>query len=169
MTAVSSSLTRGTSTTLRRSSEVRDTDSRPSEAWNHHTTVTAVCLYCVLCERDTAECVMLCFFGDNHNISARWTSNKAVNGVCARAHACLCIHACVYSCVCLIARLACGGRGRWRVDLLEKLLFKQKPWDASLGEPSIISSHTGSVRFSDFEVYISWERPARHCTENIWV
>lgn len=56
----------------------------------------AACLYCVLCWRDTAECVMLCFFGDSHNISARRTSiGAAVNGVCACARALVCIQACV--------------------------------------------------------------------------
>lgn len=27
--------------------------------------------------RDSAECVMLCFFGDSHNIAAHCTSNRA--------------------------------------------------------------------------------------------
>lgn len=57
------------------------------------TTLTAVCLYCGLCLRDAAECVMLCFFGDSHNIAAHWTSNRAafdsVNSLCVR----LCIYA----------------------------------------------------------------------------
>lgn len=57
-------------------------------------TLTAVCLYCGLCKRDAAKCVMLRFFGDSHNISPHWTSIRAafdnVNFFCVcvrvRAH-----------------------------------------------------------------------------------
>lgn len=54
-------------------------------------TLTAVCLYCGLCKRDAAKCVMLRFFGDRHNISRHWTSIKAafdnVNVLCECAYA----------------------------------------------------------------------------------
>ncbi len=97
---------------------------RPPEAWHHHTNC---CLFILraLWDRAAAECVMLCFFGDSHNISAHWTSNRAVfdvvNGVCvcARVHAyasCACVYSCARSHS--LAHLVCGGRGRWRESAL---------------------------------------------------
>lgn len=73
-------------------------------------TLTAACLYCVLCWRDTAECVMLCFFGDSHNISARRTS---IGGcLLTMLMECACVLVCVctlmHPCVCFKARY-CDG------------------------------------------------------------
>lgn len=139
MTAASSSLTQGTSTTLQRSSEVRNTQStslvllRPDII-----THTAVCLHCGLRDRDAAESVMLCFFGDSHNISARWTSNRAafdyVNGMCA---CWTLLHACVYSCVRSLAHLASGGGGRWRESALMLICWKTTRLKSCLSNKSL--------------------------------
>ena len=147
MIAVSSSLTRGTSTTLRRSSEVRDSESPPLLPLRPDIiTLTADCLYCGSV-RETLLNLLCCVSLVTATISLSTGLQTGLLMVCVCA--CTSIHACVYSCVfaCIHCLQRYRGRSResalmlicWKTSCLKGCFKKKRLKMSSWGNPLFLA------------------------------
>lgn len=143
MTAAWCNLMRGTSTILRRSSEVRCEASRLPGV------VTLTALFMLLARRETLLNVLCGVSLVTATILLPTGLQTELPLTVLMVLVCACVRACVYSsCVFSLAHLVCGGENHpccWFVGKHHflKQLSKQKAWDAYIFEWAIISFNTG--------------------------